>query len=128
MNGASAASTPSETALQSLLHRFLETEGVTAVALVGRDGFVIENAVEDDRNVDALGAMVATSVESTERLGKEFSLGGMEQYLSEFATGKVMMVPVKNDILAIFTSKQAFIGNIRYSVSRDIPKLANLLY
>lgn len=128
MNGLSTANTFGDANLQSLLHGFMETEGVTAVALVGRDGFVIENIIEDDLNVDALGAMVATSVESAERLGKEFGLGEMEQYLSEFAMGKVIMAPVKNDILAIFTDKQAVIGSIRYSVSRDITKLASFLY
>ena len=117
-----------ENNMSRVLNDFMCIEGVEAVALVGRDGFVIDSMSSLDLNMDALGAMVATSVGASENLGKELNLGSMSQYLSEFSEGKVIMAPVKDDILAIFTSKSVVIGSIRYAITGKIPKLVSVLH
>lgn len=114
--------------MSRVLSDFLSIEGVNAVALVGRDGFVIDSSTNLDMNMDALGAFVATSVEAAENLGKELKLGKMEQYLSEFTDGKVIMAPVKDDILAVFASENVVIGSVRYAINKGIPKLASVLH
>jgi len=107
--------------LNQVLAEFMKVKGVTAVALVGRDGFVIESTSNNDVDMDALGAMVATAVGTAESLGQEFGLGAMEQYLSEFATGKVIMATAVDDILAVFTDDSAIIGGVRFAVKKHLP-------
>lgn len=114
--------------ISQILNDFTNIAGVEAVALVGRDGFVIASSSEQQLNIDALGAMVATSVESAESLGRELGLGSMDQYLSEFSNGKVIMCPVKDDILAVFANKEVVIGSMRYAISKELPRLASILY
>jgi len=114
--------------MSRVLNDFMCIEGVEAVALVGRDGFVIDSMSSLDLNMDALGAMVATSVGTSESLGKELNLGSMSQYMTEFTEGKVIMAPVKDDILAVFTNKSVVIGSIRYAIAGKIPKLASVLH
>jgi predicted regulator of Ras-like GTPase activity (Roadblock/LC7/MglB family) len=124
----STVATISDNNMSRALNDFMNIEGVEAVALVGRDGFVIDSASGTDLNMDALGAMVATSVEAAENLGKELNLGNMGQYLSEFTNGKVIMAPIKDDILAVFTNKSVVIGSVRYAISKEMPKLASVLH
>ncbi|MDH5545119.1 MAG: roadblock/LC7 domain-containing protein [Gammaproteobacteria bacterium] len=124
----STVSSISDKSMSRVLNDFLTIDGVDAVALVGRDGFVIDSSSTLDLNMDALGAMVATSVEAAEKLGTELKLGNMGQYLSEFSEGKVIMAPVKDDILAVFANKDVVIGSIRYAISKQMPKLVNVLH
>ena len=128
MSMESTASNLPENNMSRVLNDFMCIEGVEAVALVGRDGFVIDSMSSLDLNMDALGAMVATSVGTSESLGKELNLGSMSQYMSEFTEGKVIMAPVKDDILAVFTNKSVVIGSIRYAIAGKIPKLASVLH
>ena len=128
MSMESTASNLPENNMSRVLNDFMCIEGVEAVALVGRDGFVIDSMSSLDLNMDALGAMVATSVGTSESLGKELNLGTMSQYMSEFTEGKVIMAPVKDDILAVFTNKSVVIGSIRYAIAGKIPKLASVLH
>ncbi|MDH4275913.1 MAG: roadblock/LC7 domain-containing protein [Gammaproteobacteria bacterium] len=99
------------------------TEGVIAVALVGRDGFVIESTASSALDMEALGAMVATAIGTTESLGMEFELGAMDQYLAEFQGGKVLMAAVHADILAVVTEASAVIGAVRYAMRKHIPSV-----
>ena len=110
-----------ENKLGLVLGELMKVKGVTAVALVGRDGFVIESTSNNDVDMDALGAMVATAVGTAESLGQEFGLGAMEQYLSEFANGKVIMATALDDILAVFTDETAIIGGVRFAVKKNLP-------
>lgn len=111
--------------LEQVLAQFMDVKGVTAVALVGRDGFVIESTSNNDVDMDALGAMVATAVGTAESLGQEFGFGSMDQYLSEFANGKVIMATAVDDILVIFTDSSAIIGGVRFAVKKHLPEVIN---
>jgi len=113
--------------LNDILKEFLNIDGVKAAAIVGKDGFVIANTDSDNFNVDALGAMVATTVRTSETLGHEFNLGNLEQYLTEFADGKVVMAKVMDDILAIVTDSSAIIGSVRYAIKKAMPQMTETL-
>ncbi|NOY73166.1 MAG: roadblock/LC7 domain-containing protein [Gammaproteobacteria bacterium] len=118
--------------IADVLSGFLEVNGVKSVALVGRDGFVIESVSSDDVDtetsealeaLEALGAMVATAIGASETLGKEFNLGGMSQYITEFDNGKILIATAGNDILALFTDASAVIGSVRFAVRKRLNEL-----
>jgi len=109
--------------LDQVLSGFMNISGVSAVAVVGRDGFVIQSTATANVDMDALGAMVATAIGTAESLGREFGIGDLEQYLLEFKQGKIIMAAAKNDILAIKTDTTAVIGAIRYAVRKNIDEV-----
>ncbi len=113
--------------LRAVLNEFLSVKGVIVAAVVGRDGFVIDSAGSGDIDMEALGAMVATAIGTSESLGQEFELGAMESYLAEFAGGKILMAAVRDDILAVVTDPAAVIGGVRYSVRKNIANLLKVL-
>lgn len=109
--------------LKGILGDFLRIDGVSAAVVVGRDGFPIESALSSKVDVDGLGAMVATAIGTTEALGSEFALGGMEQFMVEFDRGKVLIAAAGDDILAIVTTANAVIGSVRYAVKKGLSDL-----
>ena len=113
--------------LKEALEDFLRIEGVTAVAVVGRDGFVIESASRIKLDPDALGAVVASAIGASEMIGKDFTMGKLEQYLLEFETGKAIIAAAGDDILVLTTDITAVIGSVRYAVKKGIDGLTKLL-
>jgi len=116
-----------ERSITSVLSEFLDIGGVKSAAVVGRDGFVIDSVTTEKVDMEALGAMVATAIGTSEALGNEFNFGRMSQYLIEFEHGKVVIAAVGNDILAIFTDESAVIGGVRYLVKKKMPSLAEVM-
>ena len=108
---------------RAILNEFRTIKGFKAVALVGRDGFVVESITHVDLDMEALGAMVATAIGTSESLGAEFNLGPMDQYLAEYKDGKVVMATVHSDILAVFTDAEAVVGAVRYAMRKNLPLL-----
>jgi predicted regulator of Ras-like GTPase activity (Roadblock/LC7/MglB family) len=113
--------------VKEALDNFLRIEGVTAVAVVGRDGFVIESASRIKLDTDALGAVVASAIGASEMIGKDFTMGKLEQYLLEFEMGKSIIAAAGNDILVLTTDTTAVIGSVRYAVKKGIDGLTKLL-
>ena len=110
-----------------VLNEFMKVKGVTAVALVGRDGFVIESVSNTNVDMDALGAMVATAVGTGETLGSEFGFGALDSKLNEYANGKILISTALDDVLAIFTDTTAVIGGVRYAVKKNMPDVIRAL-
>ncbi|MBD3344715.1 MAG: dynein regulation protein LC7 [Chitinivibrionales bacterium] len=113
--------------IKEALGEFLRIDGVTAVAIVGRDGFVIESASAATLDTDALGAVVASAIGASEMIGKDFEMGKLEQYLLEFAMGKVIIAAAGEDILVVITDLNAVIGSVRYAVKKGVDGLVKLL-
>ena len=113
--------------ISDVLSGFIDINGVKSAALVGRDGFVIESVTTEKVDMEALGAMVATAIGTSETLGNEFNLGEMSQYLVEFDHGKVVIATAGNDILALFTDANAVIGGVRYAVKKRMGDLLKVM-
>jgi predicted regulator of Ras-like GTPase activity (Roadblock/LC7/MglB family) len=113
--------------IKEALSDFLKIEGVTSVAVVGRDGFVIESASKLKLDAEALGAVVASAIGASEMIGKDFNMGKLSQYLLEFESGKAIIAAAGDDILVLTTDINAIIGAVRYAVRKGIEGLSKLL-
>lgn len=113
--------------LKEAVSEFLNIDGVKVVTIIGRDGFVIESASSLKIDVDAIGAIVANAIGSSEIIGNDFNLGSLNQYLLEFDKGKVLIATVGDDILALITDANAVIGSVRYAVKKSINNLIKAL-
>ncbi len=113
--------------IKKILNDFLKIDGVIGAVLVGYDGFVIEYASIEGVDVDGIGAIVASSIEASEMMGKELKLGQLEQYLLEFTKGRIIIITSGNMILAIVTNQQVIIGNVRFTAKTKCRELMKLL-
>lgn len=114
--------------LKRILSDLVKVEGVSAAAVVGRDGFIIETVSNIPMDADALGAMASTSVGTSEAMGIELGKGNFEQVLVELEKGPILLSLItQNEILAIIAEPGANIGRIRYEVKKNKDRITAAL-
>jgi uncharacterized protein len=105
--------------LKQILEEFLSIDGVTAAALVGRDGFVIEIVETYPTDSDALGALCADSVQFFERSGVAMERGSLRQVMLEYLDGVLILTPVTRDeFLAILADTSTVLGRLTYTLAK----------
>lgn len=102
--------------------------GVTAAAVVSRDGFVVEAAIIGDIEPEALGAAVASGAGAMELMTRVLNMRDFRQAMAECASGVVLMGVVNADsILAVLAEPDASLGMLRHHCRRVLPLLNRVL-
>jgi len=112
---------------KKILNNIVDLQGVTAVSLVGRDGFVIESASHSEVDLDALGAVTSTGFGASEVMANELNLGNINQTMVECEAGKILMANCGDAVLAVITDDTAIIGSIRHNIAKIVPELAAII-
>lgn len=112
--------------LKQILGEFLSVEGVSAAALVGRDGFVIEMARKgNEPDIDAFGAASSHLVRFFDHEGSALRMGPSRTLLAEYGNGMLMIQSLTPDeFLAILADNALTVGNLTYSLSRNGARIA----
>nr|WP_245320670.1 roadblock/LC7 domain-containing protein [Methanofollis sp. W23] len=114
--------------LKQILMEFLRLDGVTAAVVIGRDGFVIEDAVSGEIDTDALGAMASTGMGTSEAMGAELGKGELNQMLVELQNGPILLSPLSEDeLIAIVANDGSNIGRIRYELKKNRDRITAAL-
>jgi uncharacterized protein len=111
--------------LRGLLEEVVGIKGITSVALVSNDGFVIESATAPghDIDLDFLGGVTTSSLAASQALSEFFGKGEVSQVMVEFAEGPVLLAPVgQASVLATIDSSQN-LGRVRFQLKKYLPKL-----
>ncbi len=111
--------------LKQQLNDFLKVDGIRSAVIVGRDGFVIEG-VSNDANLDieAIGAILSTGLGTSEVMGKELSVGRLNQSMVEYEKGVLVMGTLGPDaLLCVVCAHGANLGNVRLQVKKRSPIL-----
>jgi predicted regulator of Ras-like GTPase activity (Roadblock/LC7/MglB family) len=111
--------------LKELLNTFLNTEGTRVALVVDWDGFVIEGvSQEGNTGMDAIGAVISTSLGSTQVIGRELQVGGVNLAMLEFDKGTVLVrVLGESGILALLVDPTANLGLPRHQIRKLAPEL-----
>lgn len=109
--------------LKTLLQELMETEGARAAVLVDWDGFVIEGRARTGvLPMDTIGAVISTSLGSTQVIGRELRVGSGNLAVLEFQKGCVLARPVgEHGILALLLDLDAKLGLPRCQILRIAP-------
>ena len=102
--------------LKQTLSRFLSIPGVRLAVVVGRDGLMIEGlAREGKEDMEAVGAMMTTGLNTAEALGQEISCGNVVGVLNEYEHGLVSVEPMGDFALMVtLFDNAASIGRVRH--------------
>src|SRR3972149_7314242 len=79
--------------IKDVLAELAKVEGVLAVLVVGRDGFVIEGISTEDVDLEGVAAIVASNMAAAEAMGTEMVRGMIRGLLMEFEEGPVAVGP-----------------------------------
>ena len=115
--------------MKKLLSELLRVDGANAVAVVGRDGFVIEGLTGGAQlDIEAVGAVISTGIGSAEVMGESLQVGEMTLAMVEYKQGVIVMGLITRDaILAIVADHKSNLGNIRYQLKQRSPEIARAL-
>ena len=102
--------------LKQTLSRFLSIPGVRLAVVVGRDGLMIEGLARDGKeDMEAVGAMMTTGLNTAEALGQEIARGNVVGVLNEYEHGLVSVEPMGDFALMVtLFDNAASIGRVRH--------------
>ena len=104
--------------LKQTLNRFISIPGVRLAVLVGRDGLLIEGLARDSKeDLEAVGAIMTTGLNTAEALGQEISRGSVVGALMEYEHGLVSVDPLGDFALMVTLFDNASsIGRVRHMI------------
>ncbi len=116
--------------INDLLNTLLTVDGIQAAALIGSDGFVInQQSSNPDIDMETVGAIVIGGLQSSESIGSELNVGKVEQNMVEYDNG-ILLSKISSDgatILTVVADQTTMLGNIRYQVSKLMPEIQKQL-
>ena len=111
--------------LKELLTEFTKLQGVNAVCLVGRDGFLLDSIAKTGFDAEMIGAIASSGFGTSESMGKQLGKGAMLMSMIEFDDGPVLFSPVGADaIFVIIADKDANLGMVRLKLKKHTSDLA----
>ena len=98
-----------------VLEELLNIPGIDAVVVAGRDGFVIESVGSAARlNIDALGASLASAINSIEEMGAELTIDRFQDLFIEYGRAVILCRPVGDAVAALVTPDASKLGIMRH--------------
>ncbi len=115
--------------LKQTLSRFLAIPGVRQAILVGRDGLLIEGLTRDGKeDMEAVGAIMTTGMNTAEALGQEISRGQVIGVLMEYEQALVSVEPLGDFALIVTLFDNASsIARVRHLVKSTRDEILDAL-
>ncbi len=114
--------------IREQLDQMVQVEGIKAVVVIGRDGFVIDAATEGSAmDAETLGAVISASLSTTDMVGAELGLGNLNRGMVEFRDYVLLVNQLGvNAVLAVLADPR-FMGIARHHVKKRTPTLLTAL-
>ncbi len=110
---------------KEILSVFTRLDGVNAVCLVGRDGFLVNSIVKKGVDAEMIGAIASGGFGASESMGTQLEKGNLTMTMLEFNEGPIMLAPVGEDtFLVVAADEAANLALIRLVIRRHKDKLA----
>lgn len=115
--------------LKTVLDEIVRIKGVTSVALIGHDGFVVESMAAEGVSIDLdfLGGVAASSLASSQSLAEFFGKGDVNQAMIEFEEGPVLLTPVgekgRQYLLLNTLDSTQNLGRVRFQLKKYLPRV-----
>jgi len=114
--------------LKQILGEFLQIEGVTTAALIGRDGFLIDYVGSEPEDKDALAALGSCAMAFFTRAGLALDMGRARQSVLESEGGTIIFTQINDDeLLAVMTGAQSPSGRISYILPKITTRVAAVI-
>lgn len=101
---------------------------IVGAACVSMDGIVFSAHFAPGINIDRVGAVAATTMGVTKRVGHELRIGSAEEVILRAPEGLFMVMPVGNHyLLAVCMGRNANMGLVRLQVKDAAQAIAEVL-
>lgn len=97
---------------QCTLDTLIETRGVKGAYEVDTDGFLLGSIDIGAQDKDAVAAVSAVTMITSERIGEVLGLGDLSWILLEFSEGKMVMARQGAKIYVVVANNHALLGDL----------------
>jgi predicted regulator of Ras-like GTPase activity (Roadblock/LC7/MglB family) len=114
--------------IREQLDEMVQVEGIKAVVVIGRDGFVIDAATEGAAmDAETLGAVISASLSTADMVGAELGLGNLNRGMVEFRDYVLLVNQLGVDAVLAVMADPRFMGIARHHVKKRTPTLLTSL-
>jgi predicted regulator of Ras-like GTPase activity (Roadblock/LC7/MglB family) len=99
-------------ATSTMLDELIETRGVKGAYEVDTDGFLLSCIDTGTQDRDAIAAVSAVTLISSDRLGEVLGMGGLSWLLLEFSEGKMIMARSGTKIWVVAANNHVLLGDV----------------
>jgi predicted regulator of Ras-like GTPase activity (Roadblock/LC7/MglB family) len=96
----------------TVLDALIETRGVKGAYEVDTDGFLLGSIDIGGQDKDAIAAVSAVTMITSERMGEVLGLGDVQWVLLEFTEGKMIMARRGNKIVVVAANNHVLLGDV----------------
>ena len=113
--------------IDRVLRDLMNLQGVTAAAIVDRDGLVTHIRRNFEINTDALGVSVQIVFGAASKAATHVNHRAADIVICENDDGYVLLAPISSGImLSLVTDDDALLGRVRFELKEAIPSLKKL--
>ena len=114
-----------ESPLKMVLNEMIRVEGIRAVLVVSKDGFLIEYVSQIGKEIDpeSVAAMVVSVYGALQRFAEEFNLGEMDMATAEYTKNMMLLTDIGEAMVVVITDRTALLGRIRYELKKQRDRL-----
>jgi uncharacterized protein len=114
--------------IRDLVTSIRRREGVDAVVVLGRDGLLIDGAVESGLDADGLAAHVPPLVGAATELANALGRGSFGLTVREYEHGLAVVAAVSADgFLLVLVRREANLAQLLFDLRRHRPQIAALI-
>lgn len=117
--------------LASVLERVVAIQGVSSASVVSGEGFIVDGVSNDDRDLEFVAGLIASSLASSRALAETVGEGAVEQAMIEFDDGPVLLVPLQGEadgfVAVVSLTSTGQLGRVRFQLRRLLPEIADAL-
>lgn len=113
--------------VDTILRDLMNLQGVTAVAIVDKDGLVTHIRRNFDINTDALGVSVQIVFGAATKAASHVNHHSANIVICENSEGYVLLAPITSGfMLSLITEEDALLGRVRFELKETVPTLKKL--
>ncbi|HIH91067.1 TPA: roadblock/LC7 domain-containing protein [Desulfurococcaceae archaeon] len=103
----------------------IRVEGIRAVLVVSKDGFLIDYVSQMGKEIDpeSVAAMVVSVYGALQRFAEEFNLGEMDMATAEYSRNMMLLTDIGDAMVVVITDRTALLGRIRYELKKQKDRL-----
>jgi predicted regulator of Ras-like GTPase activity (Roadblock/LC7/MglB family) len=111
--------------LQKIMSEFLQIDGVTTVALIAKDGFVIEYIQNDSLNIETLGALCLDAARFFSLDRNTLGMGGLRQVVLEQSGGAIIISRISDEeFLVVVANTKLMLGRLTHMMPKISQRIA----
>jgi hypothetical protein len=118
--------------LPELMNQVLDIKGISSAAVVNGEGFIIEGASKNDKDLSFVGGVIAAGLASSRVLAGLLGEGEISQAMIEYEDGPVLIIPLDKEeeghVMVATLDSINTLGRARFQLRKLMPDIVQAVH